>query len=176
MDTNDIHFYEDYPDVYDLDGVIHIKLSAMASTPEQRIEEVAEGLELMPPTGDPDADRHIEKALEHLNKALDPLYWIDGNHINHKDVFKELEKAVKELMKADSAELSDYIDALVAAAESIARAAINDAIAAGGDPRHINKALKHVEKALSEIAKGKFDKAIKEYEKARKEARKALNG
>ena len=89
-----------------------------------------------------------------------------------KKVFKEEEKAVRELMEIvkDGGPLAGdaqtAIEGLVGVDASLAQIAIAEAIDGGGKPKEINKAQKEIAKAQKEIAKGKFDKAIKHYKKA----------
>jgi hypothetical protein len=147
-----------------------------AETAMGMMDGVAERLAGLLPTRDPDLDEDINKALGHLDKALESDRWDDGDRVNDKKVFGETKKAVKRLMKAESESVAGDIEALVAAAGRIARTAIADAAAAGGDPGHLAKATEHMTDAGVEIGQGHFDKAVKKYEKAWKEALKAVEG
>ena len=62
---------------------------------------------------------------------------------------------------------------LVEADSILARVAIDDAIAAGGKKKEIEKAEKEMAKAEMEKNKGKYDKAIDHYKKAWQHAIKA---
>jgi len=129
------------------------------------------------PTGDDKTDKSINKAVDSINKSLNPTYWVDGNQLSSggKKVFDEEKKAVKQLMKikAGPAEVDDAIATLVAIDGSLAQIALDEAIAGSGDPSYISKAESEMAKADDEIAKGKFDKAIDHYKKAWENALKA---
>ena len=99
-----------------------------------------------------------------------------------KKAVKELERIVKEkknnLLKTEAQEA---IDKLVAVDQALAQAAIDDAIAGGGDKKEIDKALKEMDKAQKELdymKKGtpdpKNDKAIDHYKKAWDHAQKTI--
>jgi tetratricopeptide (TPR) repeat protein len=130
------------------------------------------------PTGDEKTDQRIEKAIEHLTKSLDPELWVDDSTLTEKGkkVFDEEKKAVKELRKIKDAppEVGDAIDEIVTADRQLAQDAIDAAIAGGGDPNDIEKALREMAKAQEELDKGKPDKAIDHYKKAWEKAQKAL--
>jgi hypothetical protein len=130
------------------------------------------------PTGDDKTDKRIEKAIEHLTKSLDPELWVDDSTLTEKGkkVFDEEKKAVKELRKIKDAppEVGDAIDEIVTADRQLAQDAIDAAIAGGGDPNDIEKALREMAKAQEELDKGKPDKAIDHYKKAWEKAQKAL--
>ena len=66
------------------------------------------------------------------------------------------------------------IGMLVEADSILARVAIDDAIAAGGNPKEIEKAEKEMAKAEKEKENGKYDKAIDHYKKAWEHAMKAV--
>ena len=122
-----------------------------------------------------DAVKEIEKAVTELNKAIDEF-----NNDRIDKALNKIAKAVKELMKAqkdgaDTLDVQDVIDDLVALAQEIAYEAIEDAIAeVEPDNRHVVKAQEHYDKALGNWEDGKYDRAIKEFKKAYKEAMKAL--
>ncbi|MFC1777526.1 hypothetical protein ACFL3I_09325, partial [Pseudomonadota bacterium] len=101
----------------------------------------------------------------------------DGDHLTSsgKKVFDEHKKAVRELMKIKDSPsgVDDAIAALVAVDGALARTALDEAIAAGGDPSDIAKAEDEMAMADEEIAKGKFDKAIDHFKKAWENALKA---
>jgi len=63
---------------------------------------------------------------------------------------------------------------LVEADSILARVAIDDAIAANGNPKEIEKAKKEMASAEKEKEKGKYDKAIDHYKKAWEHAMKAV--
>ena len=123
---------------------------------------------------DPDvsdkAVKSLNKSSKELTKALDQLENGDvGNGL------KSISKAIKELLKAakEGADVLDLIDHLVESSRAEAQAAIDAAIAAGGNPKDIDKAQAEMAKAQKELDKGKADKAVDKYSKAWDTARKA---
>ena len=72
-------------------------------------------------------------------------------------------------------ELCERLILMLVKADSIlARVAIDDAIAANGNPKEIEKAEKEMAKAEKDKKKGKYDKAINHYKKAWEHACKAM--
>ena len=73
-----------------------------------------------------------------------------------KKGLKKIADGVKELLKAEKegADTGDLVDQLVEAARSQAQAAIDGAVASGGDPKKIAKAEKELSKAEEELAEG----------------------
>jgi hypothetical protein len=72
------------------------------STSQCMKPEVIAELQAMLPTGDKNLDKYIEKAIEHIQKSLDPEYWIDNTHLNCKNgkkVFYEEKKAAHYISK-----------------------------------------------------------------------------
>ena len=139
---------------------------------------IAEDLNGLLPTGDSKTDKSISKAIDSIIDSLDAGYWEeDGDHLTSsgKKVFDEHKKAVRELMKIKDSPsgVDDAIAALVAVDGALARTALDEAIAAGGDPSDIAKAEDEMAMADEEIAKGKFDKAIDHFKKAWENALKA---
>jgi len=157
------------------------------------------------PTGENKVDHSIKKAIEDIEKSLniDPKHpdkpwkkhslWLDDNHLdpNHgREVFDEEKKAVKELnhlmdKKDTLAEVKpvcqEVIDELIKADYMLARTAIDEAIAAGGNSKEIDKAEEEMAKAQEELDHTKkdgtldprYDKAIDHYKKAWEHACKA---
>jgi len=135
-------------------------------------------------------DKKLEKALEHLEKSLNPDYWVDGDTLVAKDgqkVFDEESKAVKDLEKIKNADVSGAIASLVAIDKELAQGAIKDAQdrydAICSDPttkeckkaaKELDKAQKEIDKALKELDKGHSHHAIGKYKKAWEKADKAL--
>jgi len=140
------------------------------------LEGVRDDLTAMLPTGDKKTDDKIEKAIKHINKSLADKLWEDPSHLTKKGkkVFDEMKKAVNDLMKIKGLDVSDAINSLVEVGRMLAQIAIDDAIAAGGKAKEIEKAEKEMAKASEDISKGKFDKAIGHYKKAWERAQKAL--
>lgn len=155
-----------------------IAVALTASAQMNVIEDSALTLEEILPTGDPKADKKIVKAIANIDKSLTPEWWVDDMNLDVKDgkkVFDEIRKAVKELTKKETQgipEVQTVVDSLVSAAEALAQKAIDDATAAGGDPKDLVKANDKMAKATGELAKGNPDKAIHHYGEAWKKAQK----
>jgi len=129
-------------------------------------------------TGDNKDDNRIEKAIRRIDQSLNPAWWIGPSTLNvkrGKHVFGRERQAVRELMKVDTP-VQSAIDLLVEADRQLAQVVINDAIAAGGNPRKIAKAQKEMAKAAQDVSKGKFDRGINHYKHAWTQAIKAVKG
>ena len=149
-------------------------------------ENVMTELEALKPTGDKKLDKKIDKVIRHIEKSLKDKLWVDESHIDTKrgkKVFYEEKKAAKDLMKLTrkpnvpeeiKMALSTVILKLVDADSMLARTAIDDAIAAGGKEKEIEKAEKEMVKAEKDKSKAKYDKAIDHYKHAWAHAQKAV--
>jgi hypothetical protein len=126
--------------------------------------------------------KKVDKAVEKLEKALDPKYWLSPTRLDPKHgkhVYDELRKAVKELDKVEGGDpdrplVNGAIETLVMLADSLARDALLRAIAMGGDPKDIAKAREELSRAYAEWIDGDHDKAIDKFGKAWEKATKAL--
>ena len=126
----------------------------------------------------------LRKAAKHLTESLDPDNWIDGNHLTKKgeQVFQDEKEAVQKLEQllkdkksgVADATLQDWIDTLVTIDEALARIAIDEATAAGGDAKKLAEAEKEMAKSASELTKGKEHDAIEQYKNAWKKAKESL--
>ena len=121
-------------------------------TPMQAKEHSIRVLSALLPTGNRYNDKRITKAIESIEDSLNPAYWVDDFHLTDrgKKVFDEEKKAVKDLMRVHGSvepEVDAVIAALVNADEELAGTAIDDAVAAGGSQRYIDKALKEMKEA-----------------------------
>ncbi len=141
-------------------------------------------------TGDPKADKKIDRVIKHLNKSLDAKRWIDEMYLDPKHgkkVFDEGRHALKELKKlckksGEDCPYDDVLNQIVQAYEILVSTAISDAGNApdinpknqGKVEKEIEKAEKELAKARNELGKGKPDKAIDRYKKAWKHAQKAI--
>jgi hypothetical protein len=110
--------------------------------------------------------KDIEKAMDSIEKSLNPILWTDDstlNVVNGETVFKEERNAVVELSKPY---ISNVIDALVMADKIIAEKAIATAGADGANPADIVKANQFMAKAAKATADGDPKKAINYYRQA----------
>lgn len=117
----------------------------------------------------PQAAKSFGKALDALTAALDPSLWADGEFSTpaageEKEVFKQLEKATKELLKAakDDSAANLLAEVVALASQSMAVAAVESIV----DAKDRAKAEKELTKANEALAKGDFDKAVDNYGKA----------
>jgi hypothetical protein len=103
-------------------------------------------------TGDRRTDRKIEQAIKEIEDSLDPQLWLDDSHLTDKGkkVFHEEREAANKLtqIKDPPAEVASVLDAFVVADQALARTAIDEAIAAGGDPRKLTDAERQMAKGL----------------------------
>lgn len=120
------------------------------------------------------------EAVNELTKALnEEKRWnADGSldSIEGKGVFDKMKKANEKMRGVSNppAALITAMDALVALAEDMAQAKIDEAVAAKGAPVAIAKAVEHMAKAQEKIDKGELDKAVDQYKKAWEVARSAF--
>lgn len=123
--------------------------------------------------------KRIEKVDKAIDKSLEDKLWIDDSTLTKKGkkVFDENKKAVKELGKVKSVDVSSIIGMLTDADQSLAQTAIDLVPTDTGDKKvdkELDKANKETDKALEELEKGKPDKAIDKFKKAWEHAQKAL--
>ena len=114
----------------------------------------------------------INSAIAHLDKSL-ALNWY-GDAPADKKIFDEEKKAVEDLLKVKTVDVSGPIADIVEIDRGMAQDAIDDVTANGGDPKEIAKANEEMGKAQTELDNGKPDKAIEHYRKAWQHAVKAL--
>jgi hypothetical protein len=127
------------------------------------------------PTGTSKTDRAIEKALRDIDKSLAADLWQDGFHLTKKGnkVFDEERQAVIELLKIESppAAIAGVVASLVAADAVLADVAIDEAVAANGDPKELERAQAAYAAGSAET---KPEKAIEHFKKAWNHAMKAI--
>jgi hypothetical protein len=138
------------------------------------------------PTGDNHLDKEIDKIVWHIEKSLDPDLWLDVKHLDcqhGQKVFNEEETAVvllRENMqkkKFPPELVDDFVAAtimLVDADEILAETQLEDAIARGGDQKHIEKAKREIVLAREKRDAEDYQHAIDHYRNAWHEACKAL--
>jgi hypothetical protein len=143
-------------------------------------EQAVANLETLLPTGSSGNDHRVETAIGRIEDSLNPDLWetgvlLDAGQGNH--VFDREKQAVQELMKVeppDDVAAQDAINQLVEADRQLAQVALSAAVADGGDPDRIAKALDEMALAADAIANGDYDKAVGHYKKAWQESIKAL--
>jgi hypothetical protein len=154
-------------------GEFDVTVTPFAGGIRPTIQDVRDLLAALVP-----GDKHLEKAVERLDDALDDDLWLNDNELGEdgKKAFQALHKAAKELLKVEEPHdgvAGDQAEVLADQAEQLALGALS--AAAGGDPDDLAKALEELEKAAEERTDGRPDKAIKHYRKAWEKARKALD-
>ena len=143
-----------------------------------RIGDAILSLRVSYPTGT-SADDRIEHADEKLAEALALKWWDDEvrpSDSKGDDVLNRLKAALKELedAKPRTEALHASLEEVVLISRDLARAAIDEAIAAGGKKKKIIEAEKQFAKGDAEHADGEYEKAGDKYKKALEEARDAL--
>ena len=115
--------------------------------------------------------KRIDKAIKEINKSLGDERWIDDYTLSMKGqkVFDHEKKAVKEISKVKSADVSGIIATLVESDRLLAQYEI-DAIPTDSGLKKVDKQLakanKEMTKAQKNIEKNKPDKAIDHFKKA----------
>jgi beta-glucanase (GH16 family) len=142
---------------------------------------IAADLAALLPSADKKDAKRIEKAIEEIEKALDPDGWVNGLLLDEKDgkkVFDRFRKAAHELEKAAKkggpAGIGEAVDGLVDMAARLAYDAMDVAALNGGDDKKLAKAEDDIAKAESYRLRGDADKAIEHYRKAWHDATKSV--
>src|SRR6266480_2885030 len=124
-------------------------------------------LEALLPKGDEQADTKIQRAIHEINETLDGRLWVDDSHLTYKGkkVFHEEKEAARALTRIlnPPTVVASVLDSLVAADETLARTAIDEATAAGGDPGILAEAENQMQKAAEELANGHMPESIEHY-------------
>jgi hypothetical protein len=116
----------------------------------------------------------LELAIEFLTASLDPALWVDQTHVaavnggmvfqREKQTVEKLQQVIKskrsEILKAT---LQNFIDRLLRSDRLLAVVAINEAIAAGGNPMGIALAQKELARGDAYAAAGRLSDAIEGY-------------
>jgi len=141
-------------------------------------QDAVASLQALLPTGDEQADRKIQRAINEINDSLEPQLWLDDSHLTDKGkrVFHEEKEAARALTRIlnPPTVVASVVDSLVAADESLARMAIDEATAAGGDPGILAEAENQMQKAAEELANGHVPESIGHYGRAWKKAQQAV--
>ena len=134
-------------------------------------------LQALLPTGDPDADMKIHRAIHEISETLEPQLWVDDSHLTDEGrrVFHEEKEAARALTRIlnPPTVVASVLDSLAAADETLARTAIDEATAAGGDPGILAEAEQQMQKAANELANGHVPESIEHYGRAWKKAQEA---
>ena len=141
-------------------------------------QDAVASLQALLPTGDEQADSKIQRAIHEINETLDGRLWVDDAHLTDKGkrVFHEEKEAARALTRIVNPPtvVASVLDSLVAADETLARTAIDEAAAAGGDPGILAEAERQMQKAADERANGHVPESIEHYGRAWKKAQEAV--
>jgi Divergent InlB B-repeat domain len=162
----------------DQDRAVTATFDIAPVTPRVLKEDAVASLQALLPTGDEQADSKIQRAIHEISETLEPQLWLDDSHLSDKGqrVFHEEEEAAQALGRIGNppAVVASVVDSLVAADQTLARIAIDEATAAGGDPSILAEAETQMQKAAEEIVKGDLPEAIEHYGRAWKKAQQSL--
>ena len=146
----------------------------VGATPRILKQDAVATLQALLPTGDADADMKINRAIHEIGESLAPQLWVDDSHLTDlgRRVFHEEKEAARALTRIVNppAGVAGVIDSLVAADRGLARIAVDEATAAGGDPAILADAEKQMQKGDEEAVNGHMPEAIKHYGRAWKKA------
>ena len=148
------------------------------ATPRMIKQDAAATLQALLPTGDADADMKINRAIHEIGESLASQLWVDDSHLTDlgRRVFHEEKEAARALTRIVNppAGVAGVIDSLVAADRALARIAVDEATAAGGDPAILSDAEKQMQRGDEEAVNGHLPDAIKHYGRAWKKAQLSL--
>jgi hypothetical protein len=150
----------------------------VGATPRILKQDAVATLQALLPTGDADADMKINRAIHEIGESLAPQLWVDDSHLTDlgRRMFHEEKEAARALTRIVNppAGVAGVIDSLVAADRALARIAVDEATAAGGDPAILADAEKQMQKGDEEAVNGHMPEAIKHYGRAWKKAQLSL--
>lgn len=140
-------------------------------------QEVLQNLKILNLLGKGQESWQIKQAIQRLEASLAPGLWLDSwtPGSSGKKIFDAHQKAVHELLKSRSEQpiVTQAINTLVKADETLAINAMVDAVAKGGAPKHLLQARKNMERAREELKAERLTQAIIFYGKAWEQAEKA---
>jgi len=141
-------------------------------------QDAVASLQALLPTGDEQVDSKIQRAIHEINETLDGRLWVDDSHLTDrgKKVFHEEKEAARALTRIlnPPTVVASVLDSLVAADQTLARTAIDEATAGGGDPGILAEAEHQMQKASDELTKGHVPESIEYYGRAWKKAQQAV--
>jgi uncharacterized repeat protein (TIGR01451 family) len=162
----------------DQDRAVTATFDQVAQPPRVLKEDAVASLQTLLPTGDQQTDRKIQRAINEINDSLEPRLWLDDSHLTDsgRRVFHEEKEAARALTRILNPPtiVASVLDSLVPADRSLARTAIDEATAAGGDAGILAEAEKQMQKAAEELANGHLPEAIEHFGRAWKKAQRSL--
>jgi VCBS repeat-containing protein len=153
-------------------ATVTITVTEVPPTPQEVHEDVLAELRSLLPTGDAKADRRLRRAVVELEKSLRPELWtapdaLDPRH--GQKVFDADRAAIGALTSSELAgnsAVAALLEDLLGAVRALAQAAIDDAVAAGGRPRDLSRAMDELARGDSEVARGRFEQAVDRFKAA----------
>ncbi|MCP4305376.1 MAG: family 16 glycosylhydrolase [bacterium] len=158
-----------------------------ASTPSSRPgystikQDVIADLEALLPASTSRATKWIEKAIDRIERSLNPDFWVNGFFLDAKvgdRVFDRERQAVAALVKVpdgpEHTAAHDAIDALLDVDAELATLALAVAIQNGGDAGQIARAETELARARHHVLRHNFAHAVTHYRKAWQAATKAI--
>ncbi len=133
-------------------------------------------LEAMLPTGNKNDDKSINRALDKIDESLDPALWVDEDRVDPQHghmVFDSEGQAVVQLGQVSSVDVGAISAALADVDGRLARTAIDDATAAGGDAQKLAAAEADFAAGVAAAAAGDYSAAITSFRSAWKNAKAA---
>jgi Divergent InlB B-repeat domain len=152
----------------------------IAAQPSPRVlkQDAVASLQALLPTGDEQADSKIQRAIHEITETLEPQLWLDDSHLadDGRRVFHEEKEAARALTRIlnPPTVVASVLDSLAAADDTLARTAIDEATAAGGDSGILAEAEQQMQKAADELANGHVPESIEHYGGAWKKAQQAM--
>ena len=137
-----------------------------------RKQAVRDSLEAKQATADEKDAKRIAKAIEHIDKSLNPKYWDDATHLDPKEgkkVFEEEKKAVKELTEVENTDVTPEILEIVDIDRDLAQTEYDEA----PPGKEKDKAGEELMRGDMEAAMMRYASAIEHYKKAWEHAVKA---
>jgi len=153
----------------------YVASGAIDDAPKITKQNVLDDITLLEVDNKKDKKR-IDKAKKELEKSLEEKLWTDDFTLSMlgKKVFTHDKKAIKQLSKITSIDVSDFILSLVESDRTLAQSAIDSVPDDAGIKKvdkKIAKAIKEMGNAQKDLDKNKTDKAIDHFKKAWKLAK-----
>ncbi|MCB8927384.1 MAG: CIA30 family protein [Ardenticatenaceae bacterium] len=161
--------------------VLHA-VPAIGPSPAAVKAQVIADLSALLPTGDNLVDGWLGKAITRLEQSQSDNYWLNDYYLatdDGKRVFDRDRQAILELMKvtgSNETAVQTAIDQLLAAENTLATLALQQAVANDGQAYWIGRAEAELANAEAQIATGNYDKAARHYRDAWHYAGKAVQG
>jgi hypothetical protein len=176
------HVVHDTDNPGSMEATTSTDVAVAAIIPAELKQESRDNLHNLLPTGDSTTDKRIETAIARIDKSLDPDRWETDSTLTDKGnkVFDEEKMAANMLVLVikDGGPAAGAVqvaaEMLVVADQALAEAAIDAAIAGGGDANRIERAEYELAQAADALGRGHYERAIDHCKRAWDNAVKAL--